>query len=291
MTLAPPHPFMVDAALDLAARGLAVFPLPVWGRVPARGWQAVATTDPAAIRALFADGGNIGVACRASGVVVLDLDRHDDEPDGIVGWKALCVSHGQAPPETFTVVTGRRGLHLYFRVPAGAVITSSSGPRAELPPGIDVRAPGRRTGGYVLGPGAQVEAGRYRIACDVPVAPLPRWLHQVLVPACPRVADERRILLAAPLPYAVLLGTVQCLSLAGDTRGEAATLRARLWPYMQAAGVAEPQEARVPCDVLRAATHCLRKWRATTGTALWDDTDDAELTTAWREGLNASRPR
>ncbi|WP_331720071.1 hypothetical protein OG762_51480 (plasmid) [Streptomyces sp. NBC_01136] len=102
-----------------------------------------------------------------------------------------------------------------------------------------------------------------------------------------RAADERGIILSAPLPYAALLGAVQCLSLARDTRGEAETLRAKLWPYMQAAGVADPQQARVPCDVLRAATHCLRKWRAATATTLWDDRDDAELTAAWRDGLNA----
>jgi hypothetical protein len=106
-------------------------------------------------------------------------------------------------------------------------------------------------------------------------------------PAVVREADARGIVLAAPLPYASLLGAVQCLALARDTRGEAETLRAKLWPHMEAAGFATPQEARVPCDVLRAATHCLRKWRADTGTTMWDDADDAELSAAWRDGLNA----
>jgi hypothetical protein len=99
--------------------------------------------------------------------------------------------------------------------------------------------------------------------------------------------DDRGIILAAPLPYAALVGAVQCLSLAQDTRGEAEALRAKLWPYMQASGVADLQEARVPCDVVRAVTHCLRKWRAATGTTCWGDTDDAELTTAWKDGVNA----
>lgn len=102
-----------------------------------------------------------------------------------------------------------------------------------------------------------------------------------------RATDERGILLAAPLPYTALLGAVQCLSLARDTRGEAETLRGRLWPYMDAAGVNDPQETRVPCDVLRAVTHCLRRWQAATGTSLWGATDEAELTAAWREGLHA----
>ncbi|MEU4932079.1 hypothetical protein AB0G54_37190 [Streptomyces yokosukanensis] len=102
-----------------------------------------------------------------------------------------------------------------------------------------------------------------------------------------RAADDRGIILAAPLSYNALVGVVQCLSLARSTRGEAETLRAKLWPYMQAAGDADPQQARVPCDALRAATHCLRKWRTATATTLWDDRDDAELSDAWRDGLNA----
>lgn len=181
---AAPHPYAAQAALGLARRGLSVFPLPAWGRVPGPGWQKVATADPERIRELFVSGGNIGVACRASRVVVLDLDRHGDGPEGVVGWEALCVQHRQEQPATFTVLTPHSGLHLYFRAPVGTVITSSSGHRRGLPPGIDVRAPGRRSGGYILGPGSQVaNAGRYRIARDVPVAPMPEWLTRVLAAA------------------------------------------------------------------------------------------------------------
>ena len=106
-------------------------------------------------------------------------------------------------------------------------------------------------------------------------------------PTLVRAADERGIVLSAPLSYAALLGAVQCLHIAQDTRGEAAVLKSLLGPYVDAAGLADPQEARVPCDRLRAATHCLRRWRATTGTTLWDDMDDEELTAAWRDGLQA----
>jgi hypothetical protein len=177
------HPFAVHAALDLARRGLAVFPIQPWRRVPEPGWQKAATTEPGRVRPQFAGGGNIGVACRASGIVVLDLDRHADGPDGIAGWEALCADHGETA--TFATVTPNRGLHVYFTVPVGTVITSSSGPRRGLPPGIDVRAPGHRSGGYVMGPGSQVEAGRYRIAHDVPVAPLPEWIADRLRAASP----------------------------------------------------------------------------------------------------------
>ncbi|MGW6056067.1 hypothetical protein [Streptomyces sp. NPDC055189] len=105
------------------------------------------------------------------------------------------------------------------------------------------------------------------------------------------LADERGIALAAPLPHAALFAAVRCLGLAQGTRGEAEALQGTLWHYMRAAEISNSPEARVPCDVLRAATLCLRKWRAVTGSTLWRDTDDAELTIAWREGLNAHRPK
>jgi len=190
MTTAAPHPFALQAAAALARRGFTVFPIPAWGRVPAPGWQKNTTADPRAVPGLFEEGANIGVACRASRLVVLDLDRHDGD-DGITAWSWLCARHRQEQPVTFTALTPHGGRHLYFRAPGGAAIASSSGRRRRLPPGIDVRAPGTRTGGYVLGPGSHVLAGRYRIAHDLPVAPLPTWLHRVLAPpASPRTDPQ-----------------------------------------------------------------------------------------------------
>jgi hypothetical protein len=52
-------------------------------------------------------------------------------------------------------------------------------------PGIDVRGPGRRTGGYLVGAGsltALVGGHRYRLARDRPILPLPPWLITVLTP-------------------------------------------------------------------------------------------------------------
>ena len=40
------------------------------------------------------DGANIGVGCRASGVIGLDLDRHDGGPDGVAVFAALCRVYG-----------------------------------------------------------------------------------------------------------------------------------------------------------------------------------------------------
>jgi hypothetical protein len=100
-----------------------------------------------------------------------------------------------------------------------------------------------------------------------------------------RAVDERGIILSAPLQYATLEAVVQCLSIAN-----AETLREKMWPFMDAAGLSMPQESRVPCDLLRAATLRLRKWRETDPqrvARMWDDGDDATLSAAWRDGLNA----
>ncbi|WP_030888190.1 bifunctional DNA primase/polymerase [Streptomyces sp. NRRL S-1868] len=60
--------------------------------------------------------------------------------------------------------------------PAARPVLSSSGGRAGLGPGIDVRGPGRRTGGYLIGPGSVVHGARYTLTCDLPPAELPTWV-------------------------------------------------------------------------------------------------------------------
>ncbi len=121
----------------------------------------------------MAAAGNIGVGCRASGVVALDLDQHGG-PDGVAVLATLCARARRPWPSTLSVSTPHGGMHLYFLAPADPV---ASGARW---PGIDVRAPGRRTGGYLVGPGSAVEGIPYQIRRDIPIAPLPRWLAALL---------------------------------------------------------------------------------------------------------------
>lgn len=162
-----------DPTLALAA-GLAVFALPAGAKVAPAGWHELATTDPAVV-ASWPAGANVGVACRASGVVGLDLDRKDGA-DGADTLRALCAAARWPWPDTLTVATPH-GLHLYFRAPADVVVPSSIGRW----PGVDVRAPGRRLGGYLVGPGSVVDGRSYTITRELPIAPLPRWLTASLI--------------------------------------------------------------------------------------------------------------
>ncbi|MFJ2745229.1 bifunctional DNA primase/polymerase [Streptomyces sp. NPDC087440] len=155
----------------LASLGWAVFPLPPGGRVPERGWQRAVTLAPDP--AQFPAGSNLGIGCRASRVVVLDLDM----PDGVASLELLCTQYRQELPPTFTVSTPSGGEHRYFRVGEECTIGSGS---SVLRPGIDVRGPGLTQGGYVVGPGSVVDGKPYTAAA-APVAPLPRWLDFLLV--------------------------------------------------------------------------------------------------------------
>jgi hypothetical protein len=166
------------AACDLIERGLAVTPVPAGAREPGPGWLARATTQVADLQAWPHDVG-VAVACRPSGVVVLDLDRHGGV-DGVERLRWLSAAAGGRVPDTFVVDTPHGGQHLYFRPPPDTVVLSASGLRSPLGAGIDVRAPGRRTGGYVLAPGTHIAAGKYTIASDAPIATLPTWLTRAL---------------------------------------------------------------------------------------------------------------
>lgn len=169
------------------AYGLAVFPVPPGERKAPPGWQTRVSAVPGLP---WPAGSNVGVGCRASGVVVLDLDRKNGV-DGVATLEQLCAEHGRQPwPETFTVATANRGLHLYFRAPAARVVVSSIG---VLGPGIDVRAPGQISGGYVVGPGSVVSGRPYVVHHDLPIAPLPAWLVRLLGSTRPRVGFGAKI--------------------------------------------------------------------------------------------------
>ncbi|MFD8822097.1 bifunctional DNA primase/polymerase [Streptomyces sp. NPDC059605] len=173
-------PQVLAAARTAVDRGLAVFALPIGGRVPEPGWQRQATLLPERLPELLA-GRGVGIGCRASNVVALDLDVHgDDDGPGVLA--ALVDRLGETLPETFAVGTPSGGQHLYFRAPMGCTIGSVSGGRSPLGPGIDVRGPGRRSGGYLVGPGSVVGGQPYSIVRDVPVAPLPGWIEALLRP-------------------------------------------------------------------------------------------------------------
>lgn len=176
-------PTILDSALAMAARGLAVLPVRAGGKVPlAPDWPDTATTDEAMIRRLFKAGPdsiNFGIAGR--GLLILDLDRKEGH-DGVAELAKLEVPHGALPP-TFAIRTPSGGRHLYFRSPAP--VANSAG---KLAPGVDVR--GER--GQCLGPGSIVDGKRYAIEQDAPIAEAPHWLFSMAGDPKPRERSADR---------------------------------------------------------------------------------------------------
>jgi len=167
-------------------RGLRVFPLPPGAKAAVPGWQhTLATGTPTQIREAWPTGANIGISCRASGIVGIDLDRHTDGGmnaghDGVERFAEVCTRWGQRRPVTLEIATPNNGRHLLLRVPRGLTVPSVSGGRSRLGPGIDIRGPGVEIGGYLAGVGSMVDGREYTIAVDAPIAPLPGWMAALI---------------------------------------------------------------------------------------------------------------
>ncbi|MER7112445.1 bifunctional DNA primase/polymerase [Streptomyces sp. NPDC000229] len=187
-------------ALSAAERGLPVIPLsptklpalpsphrnspgPVHCRgecgLPGHGVHD-ATTDPAAVRALFAlapRATGYGIACGRPPHHLIGVDL-DTEPAVL---QRLALAHGFTVPETVTVLTPSGGRHLWLTGPPDVVVPNSAG---RLAPGIDIRG----TGGYLAGPGSVTARGAYRLApgtAALTPAPCPPALLRLLAPPAP----------------------------------------------------------------------------------------------------------
>ena len=138
---------MLNAALQYASMGLAVFPLEAQGKKPItlHGLKD-ATTDPDVITEMFTKYpySNIGMACgsQSGGVVVVDIDVDDEEGidgnDSLRNWEK---EHGELP-DTAMTLTGRGGNHYIYRT------TEDTKSRIACREGIDIRA----DGGYIVLP-------------------------------------------------------------------------------------------------------------------------------------------
>ncbi|MFG3525283.1 bifunctional DNA primase/polymerase [Streptomyces sp. NPDC047917] len=195
-------------ALSAAERGLPVIPLTARKlpalpsphrnddrRPPCRGACGLpghgvhdATTDPVAVRALFAAAPwatGYGIACGRPPhhLIGIDLDvAPAGEGDSAVSLRRLALHHLFTIPPTVTVLTPSGGRHLWLTGPPGVPVPNSA---SRLAPGIDIRG----TGGYLVGPGSVTRHGRYRLApgtAGLPPAPCPRALLRLLTPPARR---------------------------------------------------------------------------------------------------------
>ncbi|MFH8617951.1 bifunctional DNA primase/polymerase [Streptomyces sp. NPDC017979] len=159
-----------------------------------------ATTDPAAVRALFTAAPRAtgyGIACGRPPhhLLGIDLDVFGENgsggadtrtdhalADSLSSLRDLALRHLFTIPETVTVLTPSGGRHLWLTGPANVTVPNSA---SRLAPGIDIRG----AGGYLVGPGSVTTRGTYRLApgsARISPAPCPgALLHLVAPPARP----------------------------------------------------------------------------------------------------------
>jgi len=177
---------MQDVALSCVEHGWFVFPCVPGGKNPIiakkDGGQGYldATKDETQIRAWWKrwPDANVGVACGASDIAVVDADHGLTTEAEARAWFACA-----GLPVTYIVRTGRRvmkdgsgrpefGVHLYY---SGSIPGSGTfdieGVRGEV----------QSIGDYVMGAGSvHPDSGEaYEVLIDVPVAPLPGWVKSL----------------------------------------------------------------------------------------------------------------
>ncbi len=160
---------MIRAALQLAAKGLHVFPCRPRDKRPATAnGLNDATTDPGIIEKWWQQqpDSNVAIATgAASGIFVLDVDGLDAE----AALRRLEAEHG-ALPATVEAITAR-GRHVYFKWPEQPVRNSAG----KIGTHIDVRG----DGGYVIAPPSIHPCGRrycWSVDSANRIAAAPGWL-------------------------------------------------------------------------------------------------------------------
>lgn len=142
---------MLRWALAYVNHGFAVFPLKPNDKTPltAHGLKD-ATTDPSQVQWFWSrhPNANIGIATGSASGGLLVIDEDVDETKGIDGKQTLqdwLSDRGEELPETWNVITGRGGEHLYYRYDPTRYHFKN---RAGIIDGVDIRA----EGGYVVAP-------------------------------------------------------------------------------------------------------------------------------------------
>ena len=137
---------LLDAAIEYASRGMAVFPLKPREKKPlTKHGVKDATTDFDQIEKWWKrnPNANIGIACgqASGGLLVIDVDERSN---GVSGFDSLheWESENGELPETSRTITGKGGSHILFRVP------HKEANRVDLLEGVDIRS----DGGYIVAP-------------------------------------------------------------------------------------------------------------------------------------------
>ena len=213
--------------------GLAVFVIPKRAKAPPeKDWQALATTNVAALEARAPDNCNFGIH-PGRDIIIID----EDEAGALLG---LELEHGDLPP-TLEFITARGLPHRVYRLPPDHPgVPNSVG---KVAPKVDIRT----QHGYVVAPGSRTNAGEYRIRYDLPIADAPQWLIARCGIAVPPAAP------AAPVPDADAATVARASDWLRQRAGAVEGQGGDLWTFQTAAwlrqmGLSEQQTAQLMAE-------------------------------------------
>lgn len=223
---------MMKTAIEALNAGFTIFPCEPGGKRPLSTrrypngipWGREATADVDRVIEIWMryPDANVGIACKPSGLFVVDCDVPKDENlladtpyeclhdkygpyvDGDIVLYAAAERYRSTPVDLWTtrmVKTPRGGYHFYFAWPPEVIASQASIVRGVL----DVRGNGGTHGGYVLAAGSRTPEGVYTLDHDAPVQPVPKWLRKLCTEQ-PRPQPTRRS--DAPANFAGLVGHV-----------------------------------------------------------------------------------
>lgn len=188
---------LLKAAIELANRGLSVFPLAPGTKIPCRGSAGFhdATTDTDQIRGWWTTGPLANVGVRTSRLAVVDFDLY--QPQSEESWdRLLDLIHPESFPSTWVSRTGRGGKHYWYRLGESENRHLKNGYASHLPingeivrmPHIDLKCSG---GSYVVAPPSVVPQGAYSWLRRGMLATAPDWLRGPSRSLAPRAETHR----------------------------------------------------------------------------------------------------
>lgn len=162
----------LDTALDLASRGFHVFPLKPRDKMPAvAGGFKAATRDPEQIALWWKRNpdGNIGIACEASALCVVDCDHGLTCYEDFIAWRDR-----NGLPATYAVRSGRRpefGVQMYYKGPVASSRWELDGCSGDI----------KSIGGLVVAPPSiHPDSGEaYAVLESLAIAPTPDVVKQL----------------------------------------------------------------------------------------------------------------
>lgn len=173
-----------DVAQSLAENGIKVYPLSPGSKIPVTGSHGEhdATDDLDTIKKWFDYNPNFNLAInlQASGLAVIDLDKHNNTTDGVQNYSKYLLNHGNNYMDslkTYTELTPRGGIHIFYN------LNHDLGNKdIQLMPGVELL-----TGKVVIAPSYISEINKwympqyqgYQTLSRENVQPLPDWIIEL----------------------------------------------------------------------------------------------------------------